>query len=94
MAAHDVIAVATTATALAMAVSPALQMRRMVQTGSSESVSVGYFSVLCVGFVMWVAYGVSIDSKVVAGCNFVSLVFALATIATALIIRRRGVSGV
>jgi len=72
-----------------MAVSPALQIRRVVQTGESKDVSIGYFGVLCVGFCLWAAYGFSIDSKILWGCNIIAAIFGVATIAVALRYRRR-----
>jgi uncharacterized protein with PQ loop repeat len=73
---------------VAMAVSPAMQIRQMLQTGTSEDVSIGYFGILVVGFMLWVAYGMSIDSKVLWGCNIVATVFGVATIVIALRLRR------
>lgn len=74
---------------MAMAVSPALQIRQMLRTGESKDVSVGYFGVLIVGFVLWTCYGVSIGSRVVVACNSVATVFGVATIIIALRLRRR-----
>lgn len=74
---------------VAMAASPAMQIRQMLQTGTSEDVSVGYFGVLVVGFFLWFLYGMSIDSKVLWGCNAVAFVFGAATIVVALRLRRR-----
>ena len=42
-----------------MAVSPVLQIRKIVQHRSSRGVSLGYMIVLLIGFVLWFAYGVS-----------------------------------
>ncbi len=74
---------------VAMAASPALQIRQMLHTGESEDVSIPYFGVLTVGFMLWVAYGISIDSKVLWGCNTIATVFGAATIVVALRLRRR-----
>lgn len=87
-----VLEVATSTWGLAMAASPAMQIRRMLATGTSQDVSIGYFAVLVVGFLLWVAYGVSIGSKVVWGCNSVAFVFGTATILVALRLRRRPVA--
>ena len=72
---------------VAMAVSPGLQIRQMLQTGQSDDVSVAYFAVLSIGFMLWVAYGVSIGSLVLVGCNIVATVFGVATIVVALRMR-------
>lgn len=71
-----------------MAISPGLQIRQMLQTGTSEDVSVGYFGVLTIGFMLWVAYGISIDSWVLYGCNTIATLFGAATIVIALRLRR------
>lgn len=77
---------------VAMAVSPGLQIRQMLRTGESEDVSVPYFGVLSVGFLLWALYGMSIGSRILTGCNAVAFVFGVATIVVAL--RLRGASGV
>jgi uncharacterized protein with PQ loop repeat len=45
--------------AVAMALSPAFQIRLMVRRGSSAGLSLGYMLVLLVGFALWTAYGVA-----------------------------------
>ncbi|MCW2926154.1 MAG: hypothetical protein JWM86_122 [Thermoleophilia bacterium] len=87
-----ILEIATSTWGMAMAVSPAMQIRQMVETGESKDVSVGYFAILVVGFVLWVAYGFSIGSKVLWGCNIVAAVFGIATIVVALRLRRRTAS--
>lgn len=72
-----------------MAASPGLQIKQMLQTGESEDVSIGYFGVLTIGFLLWVVYGISIDSWVLYGCNSLATVFGIATIIVALRLRRR-----
>ena len=74
---------------MAMAVSPGLQIHQMLRTGESEDVSIGYFAVLTVGFMLWAAYGVSIDEPVLWGCNAVAFVFGLATMVVAVRYRRQ-----
>ncbi|EFK95548.1 hypothetical protein LDC_2442 [sediment metagenome] len=68
---------------IAMAASPGLQIRQMLRTGESADVSIPYFGVLTVGFMLWVAYGISIDSKVLWGCNTLATLFGAATIVVA-----------
>lgn len=77
---------------VAMAASPGLQIRQMLRTGESEDVSIAYFGVLSVGFLLWALYGFSIGSRILMGCNAVAFVFGVATIVVAL--RLRGRSGV
>jgi MtN3 and saliva related transmembrane protein len=71
-----------------MAMSPALQVRRMLQTRSSRDYSLGYPALLCVGFVFWLAYGLSLVNWSIILSNMASLAFMLSTIAVALYFRR------
>ncbi len=90
MAAVDLLAVAATGWGLLMGVAPGLQIRRMFQTQSSRDVSLGYLGLLTPGFVLWLAYGISIGNAPVMITNTVSLTFMLITIAIAWSFRRRG----
>ena len=47
-----------------MAISPGLQIRKMLLHRSSREVSIAYFWVLLVGFTLWVAYGL-VDPELV-----------------------------
>jgi MtN3 and saliva related transmembrane protein len=85
----DALAVGATLAGLIMAVAPTLQIRRMLKTGSSDDVSIGYLSLLCVGFVLFLAYGASIANPVLLITNTASLTFMLLTISVATVIRRR-----
>lgn len=73
---------------LLMAVSPALQVRRMLHTRSSRDFSLGYPVLLCVGFVLWLAYGTALANPPMMISNTVSLVAMVATIIVALRLRR------
>lgn len=88
MSGQDILESVVSVWALAMAASPGLQIRRMLQTGDSRDVSIGYFAVLTVGFLLWVAYGISVDDYIVAVPNAVAFVFGLATMLLALRLRR------
>jgi uncharacterized protein with PQ loop repeat len=66
-----------------MALSPLLQIRAMVRRRSSAGVSVGYLSVLAVGFTLWLAYGLSLGNAALIITNTVSLGVGIATIAVA-----------
>jgi len=85
---QDLLAGATTIWAIAMALSPGMQIRTMLQTRSSEDVSLGYFGVLLVGFVLWAAYGVSIDNYVLVVPNSLATLVATATVVVALRLRK------
>lgn len=90
MTTSDVLAVAATFAGLLMAISPIFQIRRIRRTRSSNDVSLLNLGLLCLGFVVWVSYGVSISNWVVAGTNTASLVFMVTTILVALSYRRGG----
>jgi uncharacterized protein with PQ loop repeat len=94
--AESILAVTAATWGIAMGLSPALQIRQMLQTRSSRDVSVGYFTVLNVGFVLWASYGISMPNVAVAVPNFVAFGVGSATIAVALRLRaderRRGAS--
>jgi uncharacterized protein with PQ loop repeat len=90
MSTSDLLAGLATLAGLLMAISPTLQIRRMRRTRSSNDVSLLYFGLLSLGFLAWIAYGVSIQNWVVAGTNSASLLFMLLTILVALRYRRGG----
>src|SRR5687768_11836413 len=70
--------------AIAMALGPVLQIRKIVEQKSSRGVSVGYFLILFVGFVLWLAYGIAASSLVLVVPNIVAAAVTAATIAVAL----------
>jgi MtN3 and saliva related transmembrane protein len=74
---------------LVMAVSPVLQIRRMMRLGSSRDVSVGYYGVLLPGFGLWIAYGAVRSDWALIVPNMVATLVASTTIAVALVLRRR-----
>lgn len=89
----DTIAILGTCATIAgvlMAVSPALQIRRMRRTRSSNDVSLLYLTMLAGGFVVWLAYGIARDDWPMKISNTASLVFMLITITVALTYRRGG----
>lgn len=89
MTTTDYLAVAATIAGLLMGISPALQVRRMLQTRSSRDVSIGYLSMLCIGFVAWVSYGTALGNLPMMLTNTVSLTIMLITITVAISLRRR-----
>lgn len=89
----SILAVAAASWAIAMALGPLLQIRKIAQFGSSHNVSVAYFAVLLVGFVLWAAYGVTAANAALIVPNVVAAVVAVATIATALRFRRGRTAG-
>jgi MtN3 and saliva related transmembrane protein len=75
-----------------MAVSPALQIRRMLQRRSSADVSLSYLMVLEVGFGLWIAYGISLPNVAIIVPNVVAVTVGLATILVARHFRRGAAS--
>jgi MtN3 and saliva related transmembrane protein len=85
---ESALAVAAATWAIAMALGPLLQMRKIVRLRSARTISVGYFVVLLVGFVLWLAYGVAADNYALIIPNAVATVVISATIAVTLRYRR------
>lgn len=79
--------VTATVFGVAMALSPLLQLRTVVTRRSSADVSVPYLSVLLVGFVAWLAYGIALGNVALIASNAVALTANAAT--TAVVIRFR-----
>jgi MtN3 and saliva related transmembrane protein len=81
----------TTAAAwgVVMAVSPVLQVRRMLLTRSAEDVSTGYFLLLIPGFLLWVAYGIASGDLFLAIPNAIAAIVAVALLGVAITLRRK-----
>ncbi len=88
MTTTDALGTAALIAGILMALSPTLQVRRMLQTGSSRDYSLGYPSLLCIGFLFWLAYGLSLVNWPMILSNIASLAFMLSTIGVALYFRR------
>jgi MtN3 and saliva related transmembrane protein len=56
---ESTLAFAAAAWAMAMALGPLLQIRRIVDQQSSRGVSISFFVVLLIGFGLWLAYGIA-----------------------------------
>lgn len=81
--------VAAAAWGILMAISPALQIRKMLLHQSSREVSIAYFWVLLVGFVLWITYGIAIENWFLIVPNAVAFAVCATTIAVALRYRVR-----
>ena len=68
------LAFATTAWGVVMAVAPVLQIRRIRAAGTSAGVSRGHLVVLLVGFSLWLAYGLALGLPPLVITNAVSIV--------------------
>jgi MtN3 and saliva related transmembrane protein len=73
---------------IAMAVSPVLQIRKIVHHRSSHGVSVGYMSVLFVGFLLWLAYGIALGNWALIVPNIVAAIVIVATMVVVVRYRR------
>jgi MtN3 and saliva related transmembrane protein len=83
------LALAAATWAIAMALGPLLQMRKIVRHQSARTISIGYFLVLFVGFVLWLAYGIAADNYALIVPNTVAAIVIVATIVVALRYRER-----
>jgi MtN3 and saliva related transmembrane protein len=86
----DALAITAATFGVLMAVSPLLQIRRMLQTRSSPDVSLGYLWVLEIGFGLWMAYGLSLGNLAIVIPNSVAVTVGLATILVARHFRSSG----
>jgi MtN3 and saliva related transmembrane protein len=84
------LAVAAASWAVLMGISPILQIRRMLRERSSRDVSLGYFTILLVGFLLWIAYGAAARNPALVIPNSVALIVGSAVIVVALRLRRPG----
>ena len=70
-----------------MAISPILQIHRMVERRSSADVSIAYLAVLQFGFVLWIGYGIALGNPVIAIPNTVAALIGAVTITVAWFLR-------
>jgi uncharacterized protein with PQ loop repeat len=75
------LAVAAASWGVAMALSPLLQIRAILATRSSRSVSAAYQQVLLVGFLLWLAYGIALGNAALIVPNTVAVLVSATTIA-------------
>ena len=68
---------------IVMALSPVLQIRRILERRSSDDVSISYFLVLLFGFTLWIAYGLSIGNLILVIPNTVAVCVTILTIVIA-----------
>ncbi len=78
---ESILAITAATWAIAMALGPVLQIRKIVENQSSNGNSAGYFVILLVGFVLWMAYGVAASNLALVIPNAVAAVVITATIA-------------
>jgi MtN3 and saliva related transmembrane protein len=81
------LAVAAAVWGVLMGISPLLQIRQMLRLRSSRDVSVGYFSILLVGFGLWISYGIAARNLALIVPNTVAMIIGATTIAIAVRLR-------
>jgi MtN3 and saliva related transmembrane protein len=72
-----------------MALSPVMQIRRMIRLQSSRDVSIGYLLVIVVGFTVWFSYGIAIRNAALIVSNGLAFTVGVVTVAVALRFRMR-----
>jgi uncharacterized protein with PQ loop repeat len=80
----DILAVVAASWGVLMAISPLLQIRRMIVRRSSSDLSLSYLGVLLIGFTLWMAYGISIGNFALIIPNTVAFMVGVATVLVAL----------
>jgi MtN3 and saliva related transmembrane protein len=83
-----IFATAASSWAVLMGIAPALQIRRMLRARSSREVSVAYFMVLIIGFLLWIAYGVAARIPALVIPNIVAVLTGATVVIVALRLRR------
>ena len=81
---ESTLAFVAAAWAIAMALGPVLQIRRIVDQQSSRGVSISFFVVLLIGFGLWVAYGIAAANLALIVPNVVAGIVMATTIGVAL----------
>jgi MtN3 and saliva related transmembrane protein len=87
------LAVAASVWGVLMGIAPVLQIRRMLREGSSRDVSLAYFTILLIGFLLWIAYGAAARLPALVIPNSAALVVGTAVIVVALRLRQRRRAG-
>jgi uncharacterized protein with PQ loop repeat len=86
--AQTVLTAAASSWAVLMGLAPLLQIRRMLRERSSRELSVGYFTILLIGFLLWISYGAVAGIPALVIPNTVALLTAAAVIVVAVRLRR------
>jgi uncharacterized protein with PQ loop repeat len=83
----ETLGAAAAAWGVLMAISPALQIRRMLARRSSGDVSITYLLVLEFGFFLWIGYGIALGNPFIVFPNCVAAVVGALTMLVAWIYR-------
>ena len=81
---ESTLAFVAAAWAIAMALGPILQIRRIVDEQSSRGVSISFFVVLLIGFGLWFAYGIAAANVALIVPNAVAGIVMVVTIGVAI----------
>jgi MtN3 and saliva related transmembrane protein len=76
----DALAVLAAGWGVLMALSPILQIRRILERRSSADVSISYLLVLQVGFLLWMSYGIALSNLAIITPNTVAFLIGLLTL--------------
>jgi MtN3 and saliva related transmembrane protein len=87
--ATTILAAAASSWAVLMGMAPVLQIRRMMRERSSRQVSVGYFAILVIGFLLWLIYGAAAGILALVIPNTVALLVGATVVIVALRLRRQ-----
>ncbi len=82
-----ILGLAATLVGVAMGLSPLLQLRTIVERRSSADISIPFFVVLMVGFVLWLSYGIALGNPALIVSNTVA--FASYAITMVAVVRFR-----
>jgi uncharacterized protein with PQ loop repeat len=85
---NDVLPLVAGGWGVLMGLAPLLQIRTILRRRSSADVSIASMSVLLVGFVLWLAYGLSIGDGALIATNVTALTVTASAIAVTLAFRR------
>ena len=80
----DALAVVAASWGVMMALSPILQLRRILERRSSADISIASMAVLQVGFTLWMAYGFALGNVAIILPNSVAFLVGAATLAIAI----------
>jgi uncharacterized protein with PQ loop repeat len=84
----DALAVLAAGWGVLMALSPILQIRRILERRSSADVSISYLLVLQVGFLLWMSYGIALRNLAIITPNTVAFLIGVLTLLVTLRYRR------
>ena len=80
----DALGVLAASWGVLMALSPTLQIRRILERRSSSDISISYLAVLQIGFMLWVGYGLALGNAAIVVPNSVAFLIGVATLVVAL----------